>query len=107
MGPINRGNDVKLLTAAMTATLLIAGTSSAQAIEDPRDQDAALAGAQAGTLMSFGDIKSRVGARVGGEFIGCDCDPGAARYRMKYMRGNQVIEVDVDARTGNIISTRK
>ncbi|MGB3721413.1 MAG: hypothetical protein WA979_01175 [Pacificimonas sp.] len=98
---------MQLLTAAIAATLSIASVSSAQAIEDMRDQDAALAGAQAGTLMSFGDIKSRVGARVGGKFIGCHCDPGAARYRMKYMRGNRVIEVDVDARTGNILSTRK
>ncbi|MBV7256863.1 hypothetical protein KCG44_08695 [Pacificimonas sp. WHA3] len=90
----------------IAAAMMLAG-SQAGAIENPRDQDAALAGAQAGRLMNFGDIRNRVDARIGGKFLGCDCNPDAARYRMRYMRGNKIIEVDVDARTGNIIGTRK
>ena len=75
----------------------------ARAIEDPRDQDVALQAREAGELLGLGKIKSSVGAVVGGRFIGCDCDPHAARYRMKYRVGNKVVLVDVDARTGDIL----
>ena len=92
--------------AAFLALGLLFASADAQAIEDPSDQDAALAGARSGALMSFGDIRERVSARVGGRFIGCDCDPNSARYTMRYLRGNKVVEVDVDARTGNILGKR-
>ncbi|MEM8826429.1 MAG: PepSY domain-containing protein [Pseudomonadota bacterium] len=99
---------MRFLHAFLALALVATGMTAApaRAIEDPRDQDAALAGAQAGRLVSFNKIRDRVGARVGGKFLGCDCDPNAARYRLRYMRGNEVVEVDVDARTGNILRIR-
>jgi|TARA_R100000501_G_scaffold17919_1_gene34812 uncharacterized membrane protein YkoI len=96
---------------AVLSILIAFGVSLAafggQAMEQVSDQDAARAGAQAGRLMNFGELRDRVGARVGGRFLGCDCNPDAARYRMRFMRGNQVIEVDVDARNGDILRTRE
>ena len=94
-----------LLASLATAAIFVLAVpvTAAQAIEDPRDQDAALAAREAGELMGFGAIRSQVSSRVGGRFLGCDCDPHAARYRMKYLKDGKVVMVDVDARTGNIL----
>jgi hypothetical protein len=40
----------------------------------------------------------------GADFIGADFDGRV--YRLKFMRGAEVIWVDVDARTGQVLSRR-
>ncbi len=55
---------------------------------------------QQGEILSLPEIRSRV--RVpNAEFIGADFDGRV--YRLKYMRGGEVIWIDVDARTGRVI----
>ena len=51
----------------------------------------------------LGEIKSRVGNRVGGELVGSKLDMDRKRYRLRYLREGSVVEVDVDAKTGHII----
>ncbi|EMD82206.1 PepSY domain-containing protein [Pacificimonas flava] len=95
----------------LIASLLLAASAlgpaafpgQAQSEDALRDQDAALEAREAGRLLSLGDIRSNVAGVVGGKFLGCDCDPHAARYRMKFLREGKVVMVDVDARTGNIL----
>ncbi len=53
-----------------------------------------------GEILSLPEIRARV--RVpNAEFIGADFDGRV--YRLKYMRGSEVIWIDVDARTGRVL----
>lgn len=88
------------------ACLVLAVSSVAPATAlDPnlRDHDAARQATKNGEIRSLGEIRSRVGARVRGEFIGSDLNMQSRRYRLRYLRDGSVVEVDVDARTGNIL----
>ena len=89
------------LIAASLAGSSLAG-APARSLE-PQDQDAALAGREAGELLGLDALRSNVSRQLGGKFLGCDCDPHSARYRMKYLRDGKVLMVDVDARTGDIL----
>jgi hypothetical protein len=56
---------------------------------------------QQGAILSLPEIRARV--RVpGGEYIGVEFD--GRIYRLKYMRNGEMIWIDVDARTGQIIA---
>jgi hypothetical protein len=57
--------------------------------------------ARQGEILSLPEIRSRVHIR-GAEYIGAEFDGRV--YRLKYMRGAEVIWVDVDARTGRIVN---
>lgn len=79
----------------------------AAASTDPRghpraDQEAAYKARQQGQILSLTTIRSRIQIR-GGDFIGAEFDPSSMVYRLKFMRGGEVIFVDVDARTGRIL----
>jgi hypothetical protein len=70
----------------------------------PRDQDVAFQGRRDGRFLPLRAIEARVVPRMPGfNYLGPELDSGAARYRLKFMRGPQVVWVDVDARTGEII----
>ena len=65
------------------------------------EQDAAYRATQQGRILPLPTIRARI--RVpGAEFIGAEFD--GTIYRLKYMRGAEVIWIDVDARTGRILS---
>ncbi len=64
------------------------------------DQDAAYRATQQGRILPLPVIRSRI--RVpGASFIGAEFD--GIIYRLKYMRGSEVIWIDVDARTGRVL----
>jgi uncharacterized membrane protein YkoI len=70
----------------------------------PRDQDVAFRGTRDGRFLPLREIESRIVPRMRGfDYLGPELDAEAARYRLKFMRGPQVVWVDVDARTGEII----
>ena len=84
------------------AFLIAAGISSAEARPD-RDEDAVYGGRRAGQLRPLPEIEGMVVPRMGGaRYIGPEII-GDAQYRLKFMRGNKVIWVDVDGRTGAIV----
>lgn len=83
---------------AVLALMLVAAPAVAQ-----REQDDAYRLAREGQIMQLGDILAAVSPRVGGKFIGSEFDPGQMMYRLRYMDGNTVKNVDVDARTGRIM----
>jgi hypothetical protein len=69
-------------------------------LQRDRDQNAAYRAMQEGRILSLPEIRGRI--RVpGAEFIGAEFDGRV--YRLKYMRGADVIWIDVDARTGRIV----
>jgi hypothetical protein len=70
----------------------------------PRDQDVVFRGTRDGRFMPLRAIESRIVPRMHGfDYLGPELDAEAGRYRLKFMRGPQVVWVDVDARTGEII----
>ena len=76
--------------------------ADARGLQRVRDQNAAYRAMQQGRVLSLPEIRARI--RVpGGEYIGAEVI-GDHIYRLKYMRGGDVIWIDVDARTGRIIN---
>ena len=64
------------------------------------EQDAAYRANQQGRILPLPVIRARI--RIpGAVYIGAEFD--GVVYRLKYMRGPDVIWVDVDARTGRVI----
>jgi hypothetical protein len=55
---------------------------------------------QAGEMMPFEAIRSRVTSQVRGDYLGVEFDEPSLTYRFRFLVNGQVINVDVDARTG-------
>lgn len=83
----------------LAALALIAGPAAAQ-------RQPPVVGVGAG-LKSYAEIKAATTARIGGRLIGDDFDPQTFTYQLRYMRGNEIIDVVVDARTGRILDRRE
>jgi uncharacterized membrane protein YkoI len=69
------------------------------------EQDEARKEIQAGTQLSLREIERRVLPQMqGSEYLGPAYDSTARAYRLKFIREGRVTYVDVDARSGRIIS---
>ncbi len=89
-----------LLTAAVCAATT-ALPVEARGLQRVREQDRAYQAAQEGRSLTLPEIRARV--RIpGAQFIGAEMI-GPNLYRLKFMRGSQVIWVDVEARTGRVV----
>ena len=87
-----------LLAAASLA--LLAVPADARGLQSMREQDAAYRAAQQGQILPLPMIRARI--RIpGAQFIGAEFDGRV--YRLKFMRGTEVIWVDVEARTGRVV----
>jgi uncharacterized membrane protein YkoI len=95
---------LKRLTLLIAALGMTVVSAAADARPRDREQDVAFRGAQEGRFLSLREIESRIIPRMrGADYLGPELDPGSARYRLKFMRGGQVIWVDVDARSGRVV----
>ena len=90
---------LNLLAAAGLAASAI--PAEAGGLQGMREQDRAYRAMQQGRVMSLPEILARIRVR-GAHYIGAEV-LGEHVYRLKYMRGAEVIWIDVDARTGRII----
>jgi hypothetical protein len=91
---------ILLAAVGLAAAPMTAMAAGARGLQRDRDQNAAYRAMQEGRILSLPEIRGRV--RVpGAEFIGAEFDGRV--YRLKYMRGADVIWIDVDARTGRIV----
>ena len=89
-----------LLMLAVAGLAVLAAPGDARGLQRLREQDAAYRAAQQGQILPLPMIRSRI--RVpGAVFIGAEFD--GRIYRLKYMRGPEVIWIDVDARSGRIL----
>ncbi len=86
------------LFLALVLSFAAAGPAVAQ-----REQDSAYKMAKEGQILELGTILAQVSPRVGGKFIGSEFDAEHVMYRLRYMTGGVVKNVDVDARTGRIL----
>jgi len=65
------------------------------------EQDAIREGVRSGNILPYQAMRARAQDRAGGgQMIGSEFDPGTARYRFKFQRGNSVMWLDMDGRTG-------
>lgn len=62
---------------------------------------------RAGEIMPFEAIKGRVVQETQGEYIGAQFDQNSRIYRFRFLREGNLINVDVDARTGERIRRRQ
>lgn len=93
-----------LIIAALTAAPLLTAAS----VEARRGEQAdAREDAQAGKVKKLREIEGSVIPRMRGmQYLGPEYDPGPQVYRLKFLDGDRVIFVDVDARTGGILRQR-
>lgn len=69
-----------------------------------RDAEEAFRGVREGEILPLQVIRDRI--RIpGAQLIGADLIAGGTRYRLRFMRGPNVLWVDVDARTGRVLGT--
>lgn len=82
------------------------GAAGVLAQEQTRsDQGTARREMRAGNQLSLREIERRVLPRMrGSEYLGPSYDSTARAYRLKFIREGRVTYVDVDARSGRIIS---
>lgn len=87
-----------------TAVLAIAGAAPASA--EPGDaQGQVRREMRAGTVLPLRQIEQRVLPTMPGmQYLGPEYDPIAMAYRLKFIHEGRVVFVDVDARSGQIIS---
>jgi uncharacterized membrane protein YkoI len=55
---------------------------------------------QAGVILPFDEIRDQVRAETPGDYMGADFDAGSRTYRFRFLVNGNVINVDVDARSG-------
>lgn len=70
------------------------------------DQDQALRGRQMGELLPLRQIEGGIVpamSRRGAVYIGPELQGTTQRYRLKFVRNGQVIWIDVDGRTGEVV----
>ena len=90
-----------LMIAALGATLAAAPAAPA-ALQPMRGSQEAFRGVLQGDILPLHVIRDRV--RVpGAMLIGADLIANGAVYRLRFMRGANVLWVDVDARTGRVL----
>ena len=88
-----------LLSAAAVALTAVPAQARG-GLQNMREQDAAYRAAQQGRILPLPEIRARI--RIpGAHFIGAEFDGRV--YRLKFMRGSEVIWIDVEAHTGRII----
>ena len=90
-----------LIAAFGLATPAVArDTRDSRGLNRVREQDNAYRATQQGRIRPLPEIRARINI-PGAEFIGVEFD--GRIYRLKYMRGGEVIWIDVDAETGQIV----
>jgi uncharacterized membrane protein YkoI len=61
----------------------------------------------AGEILPFDPIRSRIVAQTPGDYVGAEFDTATRRYRFRFLVDGNVVNVDVDARTGQRINSRR
>lgn len=87
------------------AVVAVAAATTGDARPKHRDQDAAFEATQQGRIMPLREIEARIIPQMrGADYLGPELDAGSSRYRLKFLRADRVIWVDVDARTGRVLA---
>ena len=91
-----------LVASILAAAAVLAPAVPGQAQDN--DQGKARKEMRAGNVLRLSDIEGRILPQMRGfQYLGPAYDSTAMAYRLKFLRGQQVVYVDVDARTGRVI----
>jgi hypothetical protein len=94
---------MKILKLLLLAALGSAALAPAGANPRDREQDKVFKNIQQGRYVPLRAVEGRIIPRMRGfDYLGPELLPGD-RYRLKFMRGGQVVWIDVDARSGQIV----
>ena len=108
--------NTRAFFAGLAAATMMAGLGAAPAsasisgdvsVQDQsrNDQGQAQREMRAGNQLSLREIERRILPQMrGSEYLGPSYDSTARAYRLKFIRDGRVTYIDVDARTGRIIS---
>ena len=67
-----------------------------------------LTGVSEGSMLPYPKLKAIADrAAGGGRLIGSDFDKESWTYQMRYVRGTEIVDIVVDARTGRILGRRE
>lgn len=96
----------KSLIFACAAAALAAALSIPLAQANPGDEQGQVRKEmRAGNVRSLREIEQRVLPMMPGmQYLGPEYDPAAMAYRLKFIHQGRVVFVDVDARSGQIMS---
>ena len=89
-----------ILLAAAGLAVSAMPADARNGLQSMREQDAAYRAAQQGRILPLPTIRARIHI-PGAQFIGAEFDGRV--YRLKFMRGSEVIWVDVEASTGRVL----
>jgi uncharacterized membrane protein YkoI len=91
-----------------TAILLLLATTCLMAMPSAAAGPNVVKGlVDAGEILPFDPIRSRVVAQTPGDYVGAEFDVATRRYRFRFLVDGNVVNVDVDARTGQRVNTRR
>ena len=89
-----------LAVAAFAAT-----TAPADARPKERAPDSAFEARQQGRIMPLPQIEARVRQQMrDADYLGPELDTVSGMYRFKFLRGERMIWIDVDGRTGQVLN---
>jgi hypothetical protein len=96
------------LLVKMIAFVLLLSLAPAAAIAAPGEQESERAFAwratRSGKLLPIKEIERRVIPTMkGAQYIGFNLDPQSAVYTLKFLHDGEVIWVDVDGRSGQVL----
>lgn len=97
---------MRILSAFLIAATALVAAASAPASAGPRerDQESAFRGTQAGRIIPLRAIEQRIVPQMRGfAYLGPEYYAETGYYRLKFLRGQRVVWIDVDARTGEVI----
>jgi hypothetical protein len=99
-------SPMRLLSTLLIAATALSAAASAPAMAGPRerDQDSAVRGTRAGRIIPLRAIEQRIVPQMRGfDYLGPEYYAEIGRYRLKFLRGQRVVWIDVDARSGEVI----
>lgn len=87
------------------AACALSGAAPADAAQQRRDDHRAARAARVeGRILPLREIEKRVVPKMhGARYLGFDFDAGTAVYTLKFLRDGNVIWIDVDGRSGQVL----
>ena len=94
----------RFLSLALLAAALGGAVAPADARPRDREQNEAFKATRDGRFVPLRAIEARIVPQMRGfSYLGPELDTGVGRYRLKFMRGAQLVWIDVDARNGQVL----
>ncbi|MFL6843695.1 MAG: hypothetical protein ACJ8ER_02305 [Allosphingosinicella sp.] len=95
---------MRLLSALLIAATAASASAPLSAYPREHQQNEAFRGTREGRIIPLRQIEESIVPRMRGfTYIGPEYYAEAGRYRLKFLRGAQVVWIDVDARSGEVI----